>query len=60
MSNDKRYNLAQLFQKAFGINSPIFITEPLTKKDAQNLDYKGIEMFPIITKKRLPVGWELQ
>lgn len=51
MSNDKRYNLAQLFQKAFGINSPIFITEPLSKKEVQNLDFKGIEMLPDYYKK---------
>lgn len=44
--NDKRYNLAQLFKSAFGINSPIFITEPLIKKEAPKLDFKGIEMLP--------------
>lgn len=40
---DSRYNLSQLFSAAFGINSPIFITEPLTKKDKNSFDYKGIE-----------------
>ena len=44
--NDKRYNLAQLFKTAFGINSPIFITEPLIKNEVQNLDFKGIEILP--------------
>lgn len=51
MIKDSRYNLAQLFQKAFGINSPIFITEPLSKKEVQNLDFKGIEMLPDYYKK---------
>lgn len=40
---DVRYNLSQLFSAAFGINSPIFITEPLTKKEKQTFDYKGIK-----------------
>lgn len=40
---DSRYNLSQLFSAAFGINSPILITEPLTKKDKNSFDYKGIE-----------------
>lgn len=40
---DIKYNLSQLFSAAFGINSPIFITEPLTKKEKQTFDYKGIE-----------------
>lgn len=41
---DSRYNLSQLFSAAFGINSPIFITEPLpfNKKDSK-IDYKGIK-----------------
>lgn len=40
---DSRYNLSQLFSAAFGINSPIFITEPLSKKEKNAFDYKGIE-----------------
>jgi hypothetical protein len=40
---DSRYNLSQLFSAAFGINSPIFITEQLPF-DNENFkfDYKGI------------------
>ena len=41
---DSRYNLSQLFKAAFGINSPIFITQPLSKEQKQTFDYKGIEM----------------
>lgn len=40
---DSRYNLSELFKVAFGINAPIFITEPLIEKEKSNLDYKGIE-----------------
>lgn len=40
---DSRYNLSQLFSAAFGINSPIFITEPLYRKEKNAFDYKGIE-----------------
>jgi len=40
---DSRYNLSQLFKAAFGINSPIFITEPLSKEQKATFDYKGIE-----------------
>lgn len=39
---DARYNLSKLFSAAFGINSPIFITEPIGKKALNTFDYKGI------------------
>jgi hypothetical protein len=38
----EKYNLSQLFKTAFGINSPIFITEPLSKQQNQSFDFKGI------------------
>lgn len=41
---DSRYNLSQLFKAAFGINSPIFITQPLSREQKETFDYKGIEM----------------
>ncbi len=41
---DARYNLSQLFGAAFGISSPIFITEPFQKQNPNNFDYKGIEL----------------
>ncbi|WP_300978931.1 DUF6046 domain-containing protein [Flavobacterium sp.] len=41
---DSRYNLSQLFKSAFGINSPIFITQPLSKEQKETFDYRGIEM----------------
>jgi hypothetical protein len=41
---DAKFNLSQLFSAAFGISSPIFITEPFKKQAPNNFDYKGIEM----------------
>src|SRR4028118_616167 len=41
---DSKYNLSQLFKAAFGINSPIFITQPLTKEQKETFDYKGISV----------------
>lgn len=41
---DAKFNLSKLFSAAFGISSPIFITEPFQKKTPNNFDYKGIEM----------------
>lgn len=43
---DIRYNVSQLFSAAFGINSPVFITEPLQKSAPANLSFKGIETLP--------------
>lgn len=40
---DAKFNLSQLFGAAFGISSPIFITEPFQKQAPNNFDYKGIE-----------------
>jgi hypothetical protein len=42
----EKYNLSQLFKTAFGINSPIFITESLSGKNTENLDFRGIELLP--------------
>ena len=39
-----KFNLSKLFGAAFGISSPIFITEPFNKQTPNNFDYKGIEM----------------
>jgi hypothetical protein len=41
---DAKFNLSKLFSAAFGISSPIFITEPFNKQTPNNFDYKGIEM----------------
>lgn len=38
----EKYNLSQLFKTAFGINSPIFITEPLSKQQRKSFDFTGI------------------
>lgn len=39
---DAKFNLSELFSAAFGISSPIFITEPFNKQAPANFDYKGI------------------
>ena len=43
---DIRFQVSELFQIAFGINSPVFITEPLLKQPPANLSFKGLEMLP--------------
>lgn len=43
---DIKNNVSQLFKAAFGINSPIFITTPLSKREPAFLDYKGITVLP--------------
>lgn len=43
---DLRYNVGKLFKEAFGVNSPIFITEPFRKDKKQELSFKGIETLP--------------
>jgi len=39
---DIRYNISELFQVAFGINSPVFIPEPLLKSPPVNINYSGL------------------
>jgi hypothetical protein len=41
---DARFNLSELFGAAFGINSPIFLTEPIFPKKPNQFDYRGIEV----------------
>lgn len=48
---DSRYNLSGLFSKAFGINSPIFITEQVDQKTDNVLDYSGITYLPDYYKR---------
>ena len=43
---DIRYNVSQLFKAAFGINSPVFITEPLIRSKPTELSFKGIKQLP--------------
>jgi hypothetical protein len=43
---DKRYNISELFSAAFGIKSPIYITEPISQEKKNNLDYGGITYLP--------------
>lgn len=43
---DSRYNLSKLFSAAFGINSPIYITEQIDQTNHQTLDYSGITYLP--------------
>lgn len=48
---DIRYNVAELFKIAFGVNSPVFIPFPLSKTPPAVIDFSGIE-----TKKK-DEGW---
>lgn len=48
---DSRYNLSGLFSAAFGINSPIFITEQVDQKTDNVLDYSGITYLPDYYKR---------
>lgn len=43
---DVKYNVSQLFKDAFGINSPVFITQPFTKDKPANISFKGLEVVP--------------
>lgn len=43
---DIRYDVSQLFKAVFGINSPIFITEPLLRTTAPHLDFSGVDVLP--------------
>ena len=43
---DVRYNLSELFRATFGINSPIFITEPLNKEATAAIGFTGLESLP--------------
>ena len=41
---DAKYNLSKLFSQAFGIKSPIFLTEPFEKKQPKIFDFSGISI----------------
>lgn len=43
---DAKYNVSKLFQSAFGVSNPVYITEPLKKEKPANLSFKGIETLP--------------
>lgn len=43
---DFRYNVGQLFKEAFGINSPVYITQPFNEQNTADLNFKGIELLP--------------
>jgi hypothetical protein len=43
---DVKYNLSQLFKAAFGINSPVYITESLQRRQNNEFDYSGFETLP--------------
>lgn len=43
---DTRYNVSELFQAAFGVNSPVYITEDLIKTAPASLRFAGIEVLP--------------
>lgn len=43
---DLRYNTSKLFKAAFGINSPVFITQPFLRNAPENVRFKNIETLP--------------
>ncbi|MDQ8012043.1 MAG: DUF6046 domain-containing protein [Flavobacterium nitrogenifigens] len=43
---DQKYNVSKLFQSAFGLNSPVYITETQRKDKPAIFSYKGIETLP--------------
>lgn len=43
---DQRYNLSQLFKAAFGINSPVYVIDPIGKESKSVISYEGIHILP--------------
>ncbi len=43
---DQRYNLSQLFKAAFGINSPVYVIDPIGKESKSAISYEGIQILP--------------
>lgn len=43
---DQKYKISKLFQSAFGINSPVYITKTMREDKPTNFSYKGIETLP--------------
>jgi len=54
---DIRYNVSQLFKAAFGIQQPIYITEPFTSKAPANISFSGLEVMPDFTPQNTPKSW---
>lgn len=59
---DIRYNIGELFQAAFGINSPIYITEPFFRQAPPYFDWSGVEVLPSLEEQineteSLPQSW---
>lgn len=48
---DQRYNVSKLFQAAFGVNSPVYITESLLKASPASLSYTDVEVLPDFYKQ---------
>lgn len=46
MRDDIRYDVGQLFQIAFGVNSPVYITQPLLRRQPAEVTFTGIERLP--------------
>lgn len=59
---DIRYDIGQLFQAAFGINSPIYITHPFLKQSPPHFDWSGVDVLPeleaqVNESETLPQSW---
>lgn len=44
--SDIRYNISELFQLAFGLNNPVYITQPLSKEISPSINFDNIEVLP--------------
>ncbi|QAA81414.1 hypothetical protein EI546_06575 [Aequorivita sp. H23M31] len=59
---DIRYNVGELFQAAFGINSPIYITEPFFRQAPPYFDWSDVDVLPTLEEQineteTLPQSW---
>jgi len=48
---DVKYNISQLFKAAFGVNSPVYVTESLQRTQKNEFDWSGIETLPDFNPK---------
>ena len=58
---DIRYDIGQLFQIAFGMNSPIYITHPILAPSSPSIEYYGADVLPDfeegLAQDEMPISW---
>lgn len=57
MAQDIRYNVSELFQLAFGINTPVYITEPLLRDAPTNISYAGLKTITEYSEENTMQSW---